>query len=162
MSKKLFGLMADDGATMLGTAEELAKEILKREGLNLAFSTDCDSQETDYIVFSGDPDDFGEEDVLFRKPWKQGNSNFSRAYADYFWHIRNGKYCDDDDDILVIGDYFFFDIDNGKQVLAFLPYDSVLDSVSAREVKENELDTGDEFSVRWYVYERACTSTTAA
>ena len=65
---------------------------------------------------------------------------FSRAFADVFWKFRDDG---------------FFDIDNGKQILAFLPYDSVLDSVSAREVRENELDTRDALSIRRYVYDRA-------
>lgn len=141
MSRKLYGLMADDGAAMLGTAEELGREILKRQGLGLMIF------DSSYIIY--DADESEDDDVdpipIYQKPWsrRKGESmagEFSRAFADVFWKFRDDG---------------FFDIDNGKQILAFLPYDSVLDSVSAREVRENELDTCDALSIRRYVYDRA-------
>ena len=143
MSRKLYGLMADDGAAMLGTAEELGREILKRQGLGLMIF------DSSYIIY--DADESEDDDVdpipIYQKPWsrRKGESmagEFSRAFADVFWKFRDDG---------------FFDIDNGKQILAFLPYDSVLDSVSAREVRENKLDTRDELALRRYVYDRAAT-----
>ena len=139
MSKKLYGILAENGPAMLGTAEEMGREILARQGLSVGFD-DSDS----YFVCETDDD---EVEPLYRRPLRRRESESvssaaARAYADVFRRCRG-------DGVL--------DINSGKQVLAFLPYDSVLDSVSAREVRENKLDTRDELALRRYVYDRAAT-----